>query len=439
MKDSPFFRQYDPGKPNGLARADALQGTNMALAFEREDRPVSGTPAPQPTSAPAGDAVEVLSSDLAQDPTTKHWIGYGEVQNNSSSTITASVRLNVFDLNERPLAVNEEDVSVAPLAPGQVSPFYLDFGRLPDGVDHFTTEAHSAPTSNSGVSGLRVSGKREAEDEDRVVVTGAIENRSGDHVKDVRVAVSFYNEDDELLDVWQGTPVSTTIKDGEQMAFEAVTSLSSPRDVERYAVYVVGFRGLPSPEPEDDVAELKSSRIEVDEGNTLHVLGEVNATTEDSAVDVNITAVFYDSEDKIVGAGSAKPVPVRVAPESTAPFEMELHAPPNGYDRVEFKVLGQRYDDRNTWPQPLEIQDENFDLSAARAAVSGTVHNDTDDDMHDVFVVVTYYNSTGKVVDIASRNLDDPDLGEGDEEAFDLSSRVSGIDSAKARAYGYRE
>ena len=272
-----------------------------------------------------------------------------------------------------------------------------------------------------------------------MVVTGTIENRSGDHAKDIRLAVSFYNEDGELLDVWQGTPVFTTIKDGQQVAFQAQTSLGSPRDVESHAVYVVGFRGLPSPEPEDDVAELRSSRIEVDEVGTLRVLGEVRATTDEVAVDVTIAAVFYDNEDKIVGAGSAKPIPVRVPPESSAPFEMALHAPPNGYDRVEYTVLGQRYEDRGTWPQPLEVVDEDFTLSAGRATVRGNVRNDTDDDMHDVFVVVTYYNSTDKVVDVASLNLDDPDLGEGDAEAFELSSRVSGVDSAKVRAYGYRE
>ena len=453
MAGSPHYLQYDLTRPNGVARPELLPGTNMLFAFEREDRPIPNAPTPQPTvptsttpgptASPTVQAnsadVAVLSSDLAQDPVSKHWIGYGEVQNNASVTVEAAVLISVADVADRPLAVKQEEVSVSPLAPGQVSPFRIDFGRLPNGVDHFVTETRAITAQAQGVNGLRIGQQRSADDGKRLFVTGIVENRSGDDVHNVKLAVSFFNDDDELLDVWQGYPVFDSIDDGERVAFQAHTELTDPDDIAEFSAYVVGFRGAPSPEREDDVATLENTRVEIDDDDILHVFGEVEATTEDDAVDVVVAAVFFDADNNVVGSGSGSPLPVRVRPESTAPIEIVMVAPPEGYDHVEYTVLGQRFGDRNGWPQPLKINDDELDASSSGATLSGNVENDTDNDVHDVFIVVAFYNSADRIVDVVAVDLEDADLGEDDEEEFEVSTTASGVDSASVRAYGYRE
>ncbi len=467
MQQSRFFRQYDLSKPNGVARPDQLPASNLLLAFEREDRPVPNVPtvvepaAPtsgtshggntngndnsgattEPVSAvtpgPSLGGVTVVSSELAQDPVTKHWIGFGEVENVTTSTMDVYATMNVFDAKDNLMASKEVLLGISPLAAGQVGTFRIDFGKLDTGVDHQTTQVRSVPPASLGVSGLKTSDKHTAHDKTHFLLTGYITNRSGDDVKNVQIGVSFYNKNKELLDVWQGAPVFDSIADGDQVAFAAASTLAPPDDVDSYNIYVSATRGHPSPKREADVAKVKNTSI-LPDGATLHVRGELSSTEDSDAMDLALAAVFYDHDGHVVSAGSAMPFPTRVRPKTTAPFELDVPAPPDGYDHVDYTVLGQRFPDNTTWPQPLKVTGSNLTQAHGAATVEGSVQNSSGKDLHDAFVVVTFYNAAGNVVDVVSTPLDRPSMGQGDKEAFKISSKASEVDSVRVAGFGYR-
>src|SRR5579884_2231466 len=400
MQQSRFFRQYNLSKPNGVARPDQLPASNLLLAFEREDRPVPNVPtvvepaAPtsgtshggntngndnsgattEPVSAvtpgPSLGGVTVVSSELAQDPVTKHWIGFGEVENVTTSTMDVYATMNVFDAKDNLMASKEVLLGISPLAA-------------------------------------------------------------------VQIGVSFYNKNKELLDVWQGAPVFDSIADGDQVAFAAASTLAPPDDVDSYNIYVSATRGHPSPKREADVAKVKNTSI-LPDGATLHVRGELSSTEDSDAMDLALAAVFYDHDGHVVSAGSAMPFPTRVRPKTTAPFELDVPAPPDGYDHVDYTVLGQRFPDNTTWPQPLKVTGSNLTQAHGAATVEGSVQNSSGKDLHDAFVVVTFYNAAGNVVDVVSTPLDRPSMGQGDKEAFKISSKASEVDSVSVAGFGYR-
>src|SRR5581483_3023781 len=175
------------------------------------------------------------------------------------STLNVFATMNVFDPSNTQLASQEAPLGVSPLAPGKSGTFRIDFGKLSGAVDHQTTELRAEAAATPGVNGLRIDSRISAADSRRFVVSGLVENRSGDAVNGVMLGISFHDKNGELLDVWEHPPVFSSIADGDAVPFYATTTLVDPKQVATYTVYVVGFRGSPSPPLEDDLGSVQDN------------------------------------------------------------------------------------------------------------------------------------------------------------------------------------
>jgi len=345
--------------------------------------------------------------------------------------------MNVFDTGDQPVAILEQKLGVSPLSPGQVGTFRIDFGKLDQGVDHQTTEVRSDTPPTAPVTGLKSSDKQAAHDKSHFIVSGIVQNRSGDDVQGVRVGVSFYSKKQELLDVWEGSPVFDSIGDDKDVEFAASTTLADPSEVDNYAVYLVGFRGSPTPKREDKVASVKNTSILAD-GSTTHVRGELASSEDNDAMDMQVAAILYDQDNHVIGAGSATPLPARVRPKSTVPFLIDLPTPPAGYDHIAYRVLGQRYSDSKTWPQTLKVTGQKLERHSSGWRATGTVKNGSSSTLHNGYVVVTFYDASGLVVDFASTDLGTKDLNKGDKADFTVDTKASNVDAIDVSAYADR-
>jgi hypothetical protein len=179
MQNSRFYKQYDPTKPNWIARPTGLPSSDLTGAFEPGTGPVTGAPPPPPpaatvpgatataTSATAGTTITVQLDDDTVDPgqavtitvIANHTVGIDWIQvegvyegndnnqNDNDAAADSSLARQEFDCDDNVQCAKV--VTITPTVPGR----YTIRARLRDVNDLRTDWIGSASLRVRGETG----------------------------------------------------------------------------------------------------------------------------------------------------------------------------------------------------------------------------------------------------------------------------------------------
>jgi hypothetical protein len=194
----------------------------------------------------------------------------------------------------------------------------------------------------------------------------------------------------------------------------------------------------PAPEPATDEDELLfvSKRGYINEIGCPTVIGEVRNDGESGMTDILLTASFYCSSGKLIGAKddisavttSYTAIPI-LAPNETSPFKIalsieELSRLENfDVDNIEkFKVVGEYSTTDEELYTRFEIPHSagEFDLDNDQYYVTGTVKNIGNETAEQVTVVGTFYDDQTRIIEVLQMSLADS-LAPGEENQFEIT------------------
>jgi hypothetical protein len=194
----------------------------------------------------------------------------------------------------------------------------------------------------------------------------------------------------------------------------------------------------PAPEPatEDDELLFLSKRGYINEWGCPTLVGEVKNGGNFSMTDILLTASFYCSSGKLIGAkedisavtSSYTEIEI-LAPGEISPFKIllsieELSQLENfDIDKLEkYKVVGDyRITDEELYKR-LEISQSfgEFDIDTDQYYVTGTVKNIGNETAEQIRVVGTFYDDETRIIEVAHTSLDDS-LLPGEEAHFEIT------------------
>jgi len=140
-------------------------------------------------------------------------------------------------------------------------------------------------------------------DETKIMhILGEIRNDSDSAMKNVRIMISFYDKEGNLLDQYQRTPALQVINPGESSPFEIL--YLDPDSVERVANFTTTAQGQDT--------ELKETELEIISSNSrLDILGTyyINAVArnngQEEASNAILIATLYDKDSRVIAIGRA--------------------------------------------------------------------------------------------------------------------------------------
>jgi hypothetical protein len=133
-------------------------------------------------------------------------------------------------------------------------------------------------------------------------------------------------------------------------------------------------------------------------GGYYHVSGEVDNEGDGFAGAVNVTATFFDSNNREVATSSTNTLLNVVPPESKSPFEVLLNNTEQSA-KVSSYGLSITFSSTSSIPSGLDIpSNSSYIDETGHMNVGGSIRNIASGTATDVKVIVTFYNSTGNVV-----------------------------------------
>jgi hypothetical protein len=153
---------------------------------------------------------------------------------------------------------------------------------------------------------------------------------------------------------------------------------------------------------------------------SLHVVGEVNNTGETNVKDIRISVTYYDTNDRVIGSGSADVLQKILLPGMKAPFDLTLtgSSTVQQVERYELEVSFSETD--IALNRTLVVQSDSF-LSniTGKFHVFAEVKNNGTEISSATNVVTTCYDSSGTVV--ATDQSIERNLNPGQTESFAIT------------------
>jgi hypothetical protein len=164
---------------------------------------------------------------------------------------------------------------------------------------------------------------------------GQVSNKGPEPAGDVRVTISVVGSDGDVLATGfaeSGRDLPSVIPSGEKAAFRVTID----RAPEKWAS--IGFQVQAEPAVgaglEDRYFDLRAQNDTLapaaGEGRGPTVTGEIMNTGRETAASVQVWAAGYGEDGEVLDATCASVTLDRIAPDNTAPFEIEFHSDANG-------------------------------------------------------------------------------------------------------------
>jgi hypothetical protein len=173
-----------------------------------------------------------------------------------------------------------------------------------------------------------------------LIITGMVENNRQHNIGEILVNATFYDDDDNLIDVRQGGSYVKVAKYGQIVPFEILFPLrSSENALPRYTLSASAI--------EVDDAPIRGVEIvnstQLFDENGYHVIkGYVSNVGDMKAVEAIVYGVYYDAAGKIVYV-SEKSVSSWIDPRVTMPFEVSAKPSKVDFSRFEVLVFARNY------------------------------------------------------------------------------------------------
>jgi len=192
----------------------------------------------------------------------------------------------------------------------------------------------------------------------------------------------------------------------------------------------------PAPDTEESDLLFLSKRGYISEWGCPTLVGEVKNGGNFSMTDILLTASFYCSSGKLIGAEddisavttSYTAIPI-LAPNETSPFKIALSIEElsqlDNFDvnNIEkFKVVGEYSTTDEELYTRFEIPHSSgeFDLDNDQYYVTGTVKNIGNETAEQVTVVGTFYDDQTRIIEVLQTSLADS-LAPGEENQFEIT------------------
>lgn len=179
--------------------------------------------------------------------------------------------------------------------------------------------------------------------------------------------------------------------------------------------------------------EILSMNSFVDSVGYLHVVGEVQNNGKNNLAFVEVTATFYDENDKVVGTSFSYTSREILPPSEKSPFEIiQL----SNVDKIKkYKVQVSSYYPTTETPfQGLEIlSHSSYVDSVGYLHVVGEVKNKASTTAHFVEVIATFYDTKGEVVATSFAYTNPENINPGSTAPFEiiLLDNVGKVDKYK--------
>ncbi|GIV79121.1 FxLYD domain-containing protein [Litorilinea aerophila] len=204
--------------------------------------PVTPTPTPTPTGSPTptpAPSTVFLRSHRSYIQGSSLYV-VGEVMNGSPVPVyNVKVIATFYDSGGRLIGAQETMTLLPETAPTQANPFKLQLNTTPAAVSRYDLALIWDDISLLEYDRVTVI-REEVSDEPVLEVRGELRNDQPVEVRDLRVVVTFYDADLNVLDVFPGTVGSTTLAPG------ATTSYTITTDKQnfKYESFLVQTQGV---------------------------------------------------------------------------------------------------------------------------------------------------------------------------------------------------
>lgn len=164
-----------------------------------------------------------------------------------------------------------------------------------------------------------------ADDLGSLHVIGEVHNDSLYNVDQVRVRITFYGEEGDVLEESTSSALLDLLVPGQRTPF--VVLWEEPGDWKRYSLRATGRATTDRPE---EGLNILHSYARLDDVGLYHVVGTVRNDGTATTYYVKVTVSLYDSLGRISNANFAHTEPSRIAPGMTASFDCPFDYYPYG-------------------------------------------------------------------------------------------------------------
>jgi hypothetical protein len=394
------------------------------------------TPTVTPTRTPTGQVV-VLSNHSSFTRTlasTTYLFVVGEIQNNTSATIEqVQVQLTLRNTTGSPVAAVtcRQSGTICPDQPirtGQKAPF--KFKLVTDslsGYDSYELAVSGWNWSSASPPSLQVANTSETVDAASQIryFLGEVVNPAGTGTNVTQIQVIFT--------LYSAGKVTNVVSSGQGLSTGPYFDVLQPGDRTPYKLELWGPNIDYDNEAWAVVAEKTSQPAlptlqvqRVDDSQPGRVLGEVVNTSGSDVTAVKAVGTFYDAQHRVVNAawnpiqqGSRR----ILAPGQAAPF---LLSPVTGLPAYVTYALAVRYElSQVPAPPPLAASSVSVFTEPQYkllVQVFGEVKNPTvsTSNIGDIWVIGTFYDAAGRVVNAGSQNIPIRAVAPGDRVPFFL-------------------
>lgn len=387
--------------------------------------PTHAAPQPQPSQAALTNRVylPIASADLSRrNPLRivsdrRYLTSYGslfvvgEITNDGTTPVYGvELEATFFDAAGQVIDTVNDYARLEQTKPGQRNPFRLTLfnqsGRVARHevrvVNWRTTSPYNPQPLTTLSQGTR--------NNDGLEIFGEVRNTSQQTLTSTLVVATLYDAKGNVVDVVPDVPLDAnagyrrssdyTVRYEMAPGSTSIYNMRSLESLTTYATYTVQAEGFVAAAPAPAFSLRVSSAPPISNGTNRISVGEVINESTTTAYDIELEARFYDSNNQLVAVARSFSLLGLTGPAQRTPFEIVLPNAPIGVTRTEISAYG--FGTGMRAYQPITVVSRS-DAPAAdgTAQVTGRVRNPNTSTLSQTYVAVTYYNSNGKVVDVA--------------------------------------
>ena len=225
---------------------------------------------------------------------------------------------------------------------------------------------------------------------DYVSVIGLIKNNTNSMINGVDLSMILYDADGKITATESVYPSLSMVPPGEIMPF--YVSSDAWGNFARYEFVIDTYY-----ETEKELVEgvvLKGHHINV-EGYAPMIVGEIENNSLVPVEWVNIAGMVYDTNGILLDVATTYSTLDIIPPGGKSPFKMYMNYGWSGYDHYELIVQAE---EAYEFPADIVVTDYETTSNDYSTTFTGTVKNNTSEDLSFVKVAATFYDEHGQVV-----------------------------------------
>jgi hypothetical protein len=318
----------------------------------------------------------------------------GEVINESSIPVYAiELQATLYNSANQVIGTETGYGVLEETRPGQRNPFIIYVFDTP-GVARYDLRISSSQTSSLFVVQPLTIVSQQTRNNEGPEVFGEVSNATSSVLRYPVVVATLYDAAGNVVDVLPNYSAKEVLRPGERSIYQ----LNAYRPVS-YSRYTVQGEAVvaPSTTQVPNLRKLSDRSYNYDAQGYRYIVGEAINDSSFSAYYLSVEARFFNSANQLVAVAGGYGLLDQTQPGKRTPFSVFLENPPTGIARYELVVSGSP--DAPVQYRSLNVLSKQVRNNGGIEAY-GEVRNDTSVELHYPNVAATFYDSTGKVVEV---------------------------------------